>query len=93
MRHYGDGDDYPWSDAALALTKTPLEAVALAAEHVHDGHGRCRGCVRAGFGRRFDGWPCPLADMAAVALAYLRKQEQLRGAADGAAEDAGSTAS
>lgn len=66
MRHVGD--DFQWGDAALSLSKTPLEAVAIAAEHVHDGNGRCRGCVRAKFGRRFDAWPCPLADMAKAAL-------------------------
>lgn len=88
MRH--SGDDHLWSSAALALSKTPLEAVALAAEHVHDGNGRCRGCVRAQFGRRFDGWPCPLADMAAQALAILRHPSATN---EGAGEGSGPAAS
>lgn len=67
-----------WTATANALSHMPDVVVALLAEHVDDGNGRCTSCTQAGTGLRRTPWPCPTRRMAATARALHARR---RGAA------------
>lgn len=62
-----NGSDAPSLLTDLLATSWPDLRARLLAEHVDDGHGRCRGCRVPGYGTPGGRWPCLLAALATVA--------------------------